>query len=280
MSFKSCKMFPIDDDDKFEKFCLDVFREYYHDKNIQQNGRKGQRQNGVDVFCHKENDINHWIGIQCKVRNSDKIKENDIDIELEKALNFNPRISEYIIATTCKRDAIIQQFVRNKNTEYFNRGLFEIRILFWEDFEKLLEEDIYIPILLKYFSDFFIDSFKLGSSIGRIFTLSLGINEKYTTQYELIIGKIPIFDESKDTDLFYYQGSHYLINLQDRTFILFRDYVDPSELDNICITKLDRKMVSTWINSTPIDELLYDDTQKYSFSFSDEDYKNFLNHCE
>ena len=170
------KLLPLENEDRFESFCLDLFKLKYNDEHIQKNGRRGQRQNGVDLFCHKSDQISFWIGIQCKVRNSTGISILEIEEEIENAKTFNPAISEYVIITTAKRDSKIQEKIRIINTS--RKYTYFISCLFWEDIEEFLEEDKYLPVLRKYYSEFFIDSFKRGLSIGRILTIRLGVDEK------------------------------------------------------------------------------------------------------
>ena len=129
---------PIINDDKiFENFCLDYFKIKFRDPSIQLNGRSGQKQNGVDIFCH----INfpyEWIGIQCKVKStSTKISLSEVKTEIERAKQFNPKLSQYIIVTTGSRDAILQEQIRILNDEFSSLNIFYTQIVFWED---ILEE--------------------------------------------------------------------------------------------------------------------------------------------
>ena len=132
----------------FEGMCLDLFKEALKCNNLQQHGRKGQRQQGVDIY----GDINgEWHGIQCKSSESLTIK--DIKKEINKAKNFNPPLARFIIATQTKRDANIQEDIRKKSNEHKQNGLFEIEIYYWEDISDFLYQ--HDDIWKKYYPDFF-----------------------------------------------------------------------------------------------------------------------------
>ena len=103
----------------------------------------------------------------------------------------------------------------------------------------------------------------------------MGVDEKYTTQYELLIGKIPVLDNNREYDIYYYQGLYYISCLQKKTIVYFTKDVFPMELEAICLTKLDCEMISCWINSNGIDLIINDEDLEYSFSFTRDQVKEF-----
>jgi hypothetical protein len=138
MSKSSILRFPKNDD-TFEDLCLDLYKEILEDPFIQRNGGRGYGQNGVDIYSDKDGKI---IGIQCKQKNilkDKKLTERIITDEVEEAKSFKPPLSEYIIATTALRDPKIQELAREITKKHSKKGLFSVKIRFWED----LSHDLY-----------------------------------------------------------------------------------------------------------------------------------------
>jgi len=110
-------------------------------------GRVGQAQHGVDVY-------GQWlpsksrIGIQCK--RMDELDEQNqprpggavtkrlLYGEYEKALEFKPKLDEWILATTAKRDEKAQRLARLLDKDSQDRGDFAVRIWFWDDYRSYL----------------------------------------------------------------------------------------------------------------------------------------------
>ncbi|MEX0314634.1 MAG: hypothetical protein AB3N18_10680 [Allomuricauda sp.] len=129
--------------DDFEDLCLRLWKESHNCTIIKKNGRKGQTQNGVDIYGKAKGE-NSYFGIQCKVKEENLgsyIKKEDILKEVEKAKTFKPILKTYYIATTSSRDADIQEFVRELDEKHTSNGFFEIDIFFWEDIVDLLDEN-------------------------------------------------------------------------------------------------------------------------------------------
>ncbi len=92
-------------------------------------GGVGQKQHGVDI-CVRYGRVN-YIGLQCK--NVAKLTYDQIEKEIEKAKNFKPALSHYLIATSINRKAELQEKVNVLNSQHNEKNLFSISILFWED---------------------------------------------------------------------------------------------------------------------------------------------------
>jgi tetratricopeptide (TPR) repeat protein len=127
------QLIPPSNWEEFENLCFQLFSKLWNDPYIQRNGRKGQSQNGVDIFgkC-----IDKLTGLQCKgkqVYPQKQVTEKEIDEEVNKAKNFSPKLYSYVILTTAPRDSKIQEYVRIKSQENNQIGLFEIHVFFWED---------------------------------------------------------------------------------------------------------------------------------------------------
>ena len=105
-TIRNLKIFPIKDERVFEELCLALWKRILKDSNTQLNGRKGQRQYGVDLFGRRNQTL-EWGGVQCKVKTNDSLTEAEINSDVKKAKHFNPRLSELVFATTASRDQSI-----------------------------------------------------------------------------------------------------------------------------------------------------------------------------
>ena len=90
-TLKELQIPPPESETRFEELCLDLYRKEFGE-STQLHGRKGQRQQGIDIFSqYKSEDgsiVN--IGIQCKKRDhyKGKITEKELIEEVKKAKNF------------------------------------------------------------------------------------------------------------------------------------------------------------------------------------------------
>jgi hypothetical protein len=128
---------------QFEDLAEAVFPFYYGDPRPQKVGRPGQSQAGVDVYgrCSRTNE---WVGIQCKRlddldKNNQPLPGGPISIKYlraayKEALAFKPALGSWILATTAKRDAKIQEAARRLDDESVQQGRFRVYVWFWDDF--------------------------------------------------------------------------------------------------------------------------------------------------
>lgn len=127
----------------FEDFSLDLFQELWNDPDAQPVGKRGSGQDGVDV-SGQLNGTGDYVGAQCKNKEQltgKKLTEKEVLKEIEKAKGFKPPLKEYVIITTCTRDAELQELVRNISYEHQQKGLFRVKIYFWEDVVKKLKDN-------------------------------------------------------------------------------------------------------------------------------------------
>ena len=126
----------------FEKLCKKLWGEVWGcSDTIQRNGRSGQKQCGVDVYGLPKGEIAYY-GIQCKGKDdytNSQLTEKEIDTEIEKALNFKPKLKRFLFATTANKDASIEEYIRERNIQHIQKGLFEIYLSSWEDIVDILE---------------------------------------------------------------------------------------------------------------------------------------------
>lgn len=118
--------------------------------DVKKNGRMGQAQHGVDVYG-KPKGCGSYIGIQCKGKDDytqASLTELEIDNEIEKAKSFKPYLHKLIFATTANKDTQIEEYIRVKNINNIEQGLFEVDICSWEDIVDLIEA---YPIVKKWY---------------------------------------------------------------------------------------------------------------------------------
>lgn len=95
-------------------------------------GGLGQRQDGVDVYA--SDFFDRKIGIQCKETKTASLSKSSIDHEVNEAAKFIPSLDLFIIATTQRTDAKLQQHINQiKATGTFQ---FMIQLWFWDDINR------------------------------------------------------------------------------------------------------------------------------------------------
>jgi hypothetical protein len=116
--------------EEFEEITLDACKIRWENPDLQMHGRKGQAQNGVDIYG--SNHLFDSIGVQCKNYES-TLSLALIENEIEKAESFIPKIKMFYLAVTTKTDVNIQREVRLLSQERTKKNKFPIIILFWTD---------------------------------------------------------------------------------------------------------------------------------------------------
>lgn len=123
--------------DEFEDICADLFGRIWNDHNIVRYGRMGQRQNGVDI--RGQLPAGGIVGVQCKKKRQWPVVElttKDIDDEVAEALNFEPPLSEFTVATTAPNDAKLQAHVDAITERHKAQGLFTVHLLGWSELSR------------------------------------------------------------------------------------------------------------------------------------------------
>lgn len=139
---------PPKNETDFERMCAQVYGIVFKDPNPKMNGRRGQKQGGVDVFV-KSASIGR-IGIQCKKYTLKPVKWEDVLDEVAKADEFKTPIKQLLLATTALSDAALLHKVQLLSDEREAEGLFTIEIEFWEDISNHIDtygvlQDHYAP---------------------------------------------------------------------------------------------------------------------------------------
>src|SRR4051812_43971854 len=85
----------------FESLIRDLTAARLGDPNVQKHGRPGQAQHGVDLFGKLPGGGLH--GVQCKKKDvlaGHTVTVQELRTEVLKAKRFNPRLAEFVLATT------------------------------------------------------------------------------------------------------------------------------------------------------------------------------------
>lgn len=143
---------PLDDEILFERLILDILNEM-EGNHYQLFGRRGQEQKGIDIVNIRS--IDERTVIQCKKKDVNQenkkisnqlIKDIDTDIKKLRGLNF--KYTRFILASTFKDDAAIQEYLLSKS------DLLEINFEYWgwETITQYLSK--YPNLLIKYYPQF------------------------------------------------------------------------------------------------------------------------------
>lgn len=262
-------------EDLFEDLCLDLFRMNDEYENTNRNGRRGQRQDGVDIFARNKLSLK-WLGIQCKVKDKGNIRVEEVDKEIERAYKFNPKITQYTFYTTAKRDSNIQAYIRSRSDDNVAKGLFNIDILFWEDIENLLRSERYNSIHYKYYREYYTRLKEDGFSFGKLISLNIG-HQHLDSFYPLLIGKIYREKNQKQETINHWKGIYYIVNFNEYTSEIFPIPCYPSDLEAAFKYKRDRYIITKFINSIPnMDNFIESKESHFELILTDEEYKEFL----
>ncbi|GLR16004.1 hypothetical protein [Portibacter lacus] len=127
----------------FESLCKKLWGEIWDCKEIKKNGRKGQSQNGVDVYGIPKGEKSYY-GIQCKGKDEYSHKlltKSEIDKEIDLAKSFKPALTKFYFATTANKDSKIEEYIRIRDFENRLQNLFEVHLFSWEDIVDLIDEN-------------------------------------------------------------------------------------------------------------------------------------------
>lgn len=143
---------PLANEEVFDNFIMELFNELNPRGEYQTYGRRGERQDGIDIICYEDN-----VVIQCKKKelahttSTRKIlKENIIKEfrnDLEAAVKCNKfQFDKFIFATTFPTDTDLQNLARNLSSE-FNK---EVKYFGWGVITQKLHD---CPITLRKYYD-------------------------------------------------------------------------------------------------------------------------------
>jgi tetratricopeptide (TPR) repeat protein len=129
---------PSNEDD-FEVLCLKLLRVRWKRPQLQQYGKRGERQHGIDLL--DTSGTTPLLAAQCKLHESHKtIPPQEIETEVEKALTFPLPLHQYTILTTARVSTQAQNKVIEINLKHESLGLFTVELLHWKQIEQMLQD--------------------------------------------------------------------------------------------------------------------------------------------
>jgi len=143
MQFRAKQIAPPKEWGTFEDLCHALFKRVWQDPLAQKNGRRGQKQHGVDVFGSPNGDRRSYRGVQCKGKDSNyggKAEWSEVLAEIDKAENFSPKLDEWIFASTAPTDATLQKAARELSVKRRGEGLFSVDVLGWGEIQVLMAD--------------------------------------------------------------------------------------------------------------------------------------------
>lgn len=131
------------DEQAFERASVPLWAKLLDDPNVPRNGRRGQRQNGVDLYGIRDGDTDHYVGIQCKLKSDGHtLIEKEVRDEVTKALTFKPALKEYFITTTAPDDVAMQELARTITGELRKAGrTMLVSVWGWNTLEEKISQD-------------------------------------------------------------------------------------------------------------------------------------------
>jgi hypothetical protein len=140
--------------ESFEMLILDLFNDEFESCNFVLFGRKGQKQQGIDIYSS-----HHKIAIQCKYKSEPslikrEIIEQEILSEIEKLKYSNIEVKGFYFVTTFEHDNKLQLFCLEQQNQ--NEYEFEISYLGWSYIEKQLLSNL--KLSKKYFKPYLFDN--------------------------------------------------------------------------------------------------------------------------
>ncbi len=121
--FQATQIRKPENETEFEKNCVVLFRGILRDPNVNRLGRRGQAQYGIDLIGYRDRDPIQIVGIQCKLKSGTrKLSEKEVLSEVNKALKYEPLLTEYIIVSTAGNDTKLQQYAQKLTQDQEARG--------------------------------------------------------------------------------------------------------------------------------------------------------------
>jgi tetratricopeptide (TPR) repeat protein len=133
-------LFPIPTDaEDFEDLCVDILRIYWNRPGLERYGRRGERQNGIDIL--DLGGVAPLHAAQCKLKEYQKtLSPISIAEEVTNACHFKFRLGKYGILTTAKVSTQAQKKILEINQCHREHGLFEVELLTWGKLCKLIQK--------------------------------------------------------------------------------------------------------------------------------------------
>ena len=117
----------------FQRNCVHLFRRDLGDRRLQEWGREGQKQNGIDLHGYRDADTAKPVGIQCR-RIKEPLTEEAMRTDAEAARSIKPALVELIFAATTERDVRAQSAAATLTAELRASGWpCRVVVMSWPD---------------------------------------------------------------------------------------------------------------------------------------------------
>jgi tetratricopeptide (TPR) repeat protein len=162
-------------DDEFELLCLKLLRKRWNCPQLEQFGKRGERQYGIDLI--DLSGAEPLRAAQCKLHEVHKtIPPREIEEEVKKAKAFSLPLGIYAILTTAKVSTQTDRKILELNREHAAEGLFTVELLNWNRIEQLLDE--YPDVRDEFFGG--MDSAQVASVEKKLNVLQLTVGAAIT----------------------------------------------------------------------------------------------------
>jgi tetratricopeptide (TPR) repeat protein len=182
----------------FERNSRVLFECILNDIHVENNGRIGQPQHGVDIFGRLEGNGGRWVGVQCKGKDEGyggKVTETELRNEVEKTRKFEPPISDFFLITTAPDDAAIQAVARKITQEREQEGNpLSVSVLGWGQIEERITR---YPKALEAFHP---DASPYSSQLIEDTTYLRGRRDEDAETLKLILNKVNNFQQVTFSD--------------------------------------------------------------------------------
>jgi tetratricopeptide (TPR) repeat protein len=140
----------------FQRQCKVLFEHVLKDPGVKEFGSSGQAQKGIDLLGRRKNvGLDHWVGIQCKLKiKAAKLERKTVREEAEAALQFKPLLKELIIVTTAPDHVELDEEAATISDEQAKLGRdFHVQVWGWGTLETHILQ--YEEVVRAFFPDAF-----------------------------------------------------------------------------------------------------------------------------
>lgn len=121
---------PLNPED-FERMCVEVYATVFKATLPTRNGRRGQKQDGVDSYFEDANGT--LYAVQSKCYNNGGLNQAQVDEEVRKVDAGGEPVAKLVIATTAPNDSGLTASVRALSAGRVAKGLCRVSVDFWDE---------------------------------------------------------------------------------------------------------------------------------------------------
>jgi hypothetical protein len=133
----SAKLPPPKSEEEFEDLVADLLQHLWG-CGTTRNGRRGQRQKGVDIFGKPSALAGRYAGAQCK--NTRTLTADTVLEEGAKAAGFQPTLARFLVVTSAEADADEQEELRLRLSSHALP--FDVEVLYWADACRAMTQEL------------------------------------------------------------------------------------------------------------------------------------------